>query len=86
MDEFDHMKDRLNASEEVVAKYKRKLEDNQVLLEQFKVTLLIYIFVKYIFFFLIKILILIFYLFICLFSFYSTYKRKAKNIPKVFKP
>jgi len=36
MDEFDHMKSRLNASEEVVAKYKRKLEDNQVLLKQFK--------------------------------------------------
>lgn len=36
MDEFDHMKLRLNASEEVVAKYKRKLEDNQVLLKQFK--------------------------------------------------
>jgi len=36
MDEFDHMKLRLNASEEVVAKYKRKLEDNQILLKQFK--------------------------------------------------
>ncbi|ORX53352.1 hypothetical protein BCR36DRAFT_24943 [Piromyces finnis] len=36
MDEFDHMKIRLNASEEVVAKYKRKLEDNEVLLKQFK--------------------------------------------------
>jgi len=36
MDEFDHMKSRLNASEEVAAKYKRKLEDNQLLLKQFK--------------------------------------------------
>jgi len=36
MDEFDHMKIRLNASEEVVARYKRKLEDNQVLLKQLK--------------------------------------------------
>jgi len=36
MDEYDHMKIRLNASEEVVAKYKRKLEDNQVLLQQYK--------------------------------------------------
>jgi len=36
MDEYDHMKIRLNASEEVVAKYKRKLEDNQILLQQYK--------------------------------------------------
>jgi len=36
MDEYYHMKIRLNASEEVVAKYKRKLEDNQILLQQYK--------------------------------------------------
>jgi len=42
MDEYDHMKIRLNASEEVVAKYKRKLEDNQILLQQYKVYTYIY--------------------------------------------
>jgi protein HOOK3 len=36
MDEFDHMKNRLNATEETAARYKRKLEDNQLLLKQFE--------------------------------------------------
>jgi len=36
MDEFDHMKSLLNNSEKIAARYKRKLEDNQLLLKEIK--------------------------------------------------
>ncbi|KAG4107028.1 hypothetical protein H8356DRAFT_1268923 [Neocallimastix lanati (nom. inval.)] len=41
MDEFDHMKSLLNNSEKIAARYKRKLEDNQHLLKEFKVNIII---------------------------------------------